>query len=45
MKNNHSDEVIKNVTNKLSIKRVAQPIEIANVALFLASDYLCQFGI
>ena len=38
MNNNHSKEIIENVIKKLSIKRIANPNEIANVALFLASE-------
>jgi|TARA_B100001540_G_C15724380_1_gene604616 3-oxoacyl-[acyl-carrier protein] reductase len=38
MKNNTSEEIINNVVNNLSLKRVGKTSEIANVALFLASD-------
>jgi len=38
MNNNHSKEIIENVIKKLSIKKIANPNEIANVALFLASE-------
>lgn len=38
MKDNTPAEVIKEVTSNLSLKRVADPEEIANLALFLASD-------
>ena len=38
MKNNTSEEIINNVVNNLSLKRVGNTSEIANVALFLASD-------
>mgnify|MGYP006081582339 CR=1 FL=1 len=38
MKDNTSADIIKEVTSKLSLKRAAEPDEIANVALFLASD-------
>ena len=38
MKDNTSADIIKEVTSKLSLKRMAEPDEIANVALFLASD-------
>ena len=38
MKNNTSEEIINKVSNSLSLKRVARPEEIANAALFLASD-------
>jgi len=38
MKDNTPAEVIKEVTSNLSLKRVANPEEIANLALFLASD-------
>ena len=38
MIDNTSADIIKKVTSKLSLKRMAEPNEIANVALFLASD-------
>ena len=38
MKKNTSQETIKDVLSKVSLKRVANPSEIANVALFLSSD-------
>ena len=38
MNNNHSQEIINNVVKNLSIKRIANPSEIASLALFLASD-------
>ena len=38
MIDNTSADIIKEVTSKLSLKRAAEPDEIANVALFLASD-------
>lgn len=38
MRNNHSEEIIKENINKISLKRIAEPNEIAKVALFLASD-------
>ena len=31
-------DVLKNITSQLSLSRIAKPLEIANVALFLASD-------
>jgi len=38
MKNNTQEQIIKKVTNDLTIKRVGKPDEIANTALFLASE-------
>ena len=38
MNENTSLEVIKEVTSNLSLKRIGEPNEIANLALFLASD-------
>ncbi len=38
MKNNTPDNVLKDVVSRISLKRIADPNEIANVALFLASD-------
>ena len=38
MKKNTQDNILKEVVSKLSIKRVGDPTEIANVALFLSSD-------
>tara|TARA_B100001123_G_C15301926_1_gene1021329 strand:+ start:756 stop:1499 length:744 start_codon:yes stop_codon:yes gene_type:complete len=38
MKKNTSQETIKDVLSRVSLKRVANPNEIANVALFLSSD-------
>lgn len=38
MHNSHSPEIIKEVINSLSLNRLAKPDEIANVALFLASE-------
>ena len=38
MRNNHSEEIIKETISRVSLKRVASPDEIANVALFLASN-------
>ena len=35
---NTKDEVIKTAVDKLSIRRVGKPEEVANVALFLASN-------
>ena len=43
MKNNTPDKTINEVVSKLSLKRIAEPNEIANVALFLSlklSDYI-----
>ena len=42
MKKNTSEKIIDEVVSKLSIKRVAEPKEIANVALFLSS-YLSDY--
>ena len=38
MKKNTQDNILKEVVSKLSIKRIGNPTEIANVALFLSSD-------
>jgi 3-oxoacyl-[acyl-carrier protein] reductase len=38
MRNNHSEGIIKETISRVSLKRVANPDEIANVALFLASN-------
>jgi 3-oxoacyl-[acyl-carrier protein] reductase len=38
MRNNTPQDMIKDVTSRISLKRIAQPDEIANVALFLASN-------
>jgi len=38
MRNNHSPEVIKEVIDSLSLGRLADPNEIANAVLFLASE-------
>jgi len=38
MKKNTSQETIKDILSRVSLKRVANPSEIANVALFLSSD-------
>ena len=38
MKNNTKEETIKDVLSRVSLKRVANPEEIANVALMLSSD-------
>jgi 3-oxoacyl-[acyl-carrier protein] reductase len=38
MKENTPPEVLKEVVSNISLKRVGQPNEIANLALFLASD-------
>jgi len=38
MKKNTPQETIKDVLSRVSLKRVANPSEIANAALFLSSD-------
>ena len=38
MRKNTNKKIIDEVVSKLSIKRIAMPKEIANVALFLSSD-------
>ena len=38
MINNTSKDIINDVVSQLSLKRVAEPKEIANVALFLSSN-------
>ena len=38
MKKNTSQDAIKDVLSRVSLKRIADPIEIANVALMLSSD-------
>ena len=38
LKNNFTEEMIRETTNRLCLKRIGQPEEIANVALFLASE-------
>jgi 3-oxoacyl-[acyl-carrier protein] reductase len=38
MKNNTPENVLKDVVSRISLKRIGVPSEIANVALFLASD-------
>jgi 3-oxoacyl-[acyl-carrier protein] reductase len=38
MRKNTPDNILKDVVNDLSLKRIANPNEIANVALFLSSD-------
>lgn len=38
MKDSTKDEYIKKVTENLMLKRIADPKEIANVIMFLASD-------
>ena len=38
MKENHKKEIIDQVISRVSLKRVANPIEIANVVLLLSSD-------
>ena len=38
MKKNHSEAIIKDVTSRISLKRIAEPEEVANVALILSSE-------
>ena len=38
MKNNHPKNIIDDTLKRISMNRIAQPLEIANVVLFLASD-------
>jgi 3-oxoacyl-[acyl-carrier protein] reductase len=38
MRKNTSNEIIDEVTSRISLKRIADPEEIAKVALFLSSD-------
>ena len=38
MKKNTSEEILNEVTSRISLKRIANPEEIANVALLLSSD-------
>ena len=38
MRKNHSEEIIRDVTSRISLKRIAEPEEIANVALLLSSE-------
>ena len=39
MKKNTQKEIIDDVVSRISLRRVADPKEIANVALFLSSDF------
>ena len=39
MKQNHSEELINESIKNIPLKRVCEPSEIANVALFLATIY------
>ena len=38
MKENHKKEIIKDVISRTSLRRIANPEEIANVVLLLSSD-------
>ena len=38
MKNSHPNSVINETINRISLKRIAQPSEIADLVLFLVSD-------
>ena len=38
MKQNHSEELINESIKNIPLQRICEPYEIANVALFLASD-------
>ena len=38
MRKNTPDNILEDVVNNLSLKRIASPSEVANVALFLSSD-------
>lgn len=40
MKKNTPDNILKDVVSTVSLKRVAKPVEIANVALLLSSDLM-----
>lgn len=40
MKKNTPDNILKDVVSSVSLKRVAKPVEIANVALLLSSDLM-----
>lgn len=39
MKNNHRKEIVDEIISKISLKRLGNPNEIANIVLFLSSDF------
>ena len=38
MKKNHQEEIVNEIVSRISLRRVANPEEIANVVLLLSSD-------